>query len=189
MLVWSRSGRFVVWLVAALLIGVIFLAPLAVIIAASLAEQWNGVLPTGFTFEHYRDAGSGASGDAVLASLITGFVASLLALLSGSWAALALRAQGEAWSRTLGLLFFIPSAVPSVSVGLGLLVAFSQQPLLLNGTTAIVIPAAFWFSPPVSSSPRTSSWLVYGRARSSRKINSRFTSPRFAKRSGPIDER
>ena len=51
MLVWSRSGRFVVWLVAALLIGILFLAPLAVILAASLARQWNGVLPTGFTFE------------------------------------------------------------------------------------------------------------------------------------------
>jgi 2-aminoethylphosphonate transport system permease protein len=143
MLVWSRSGRFIVWLVAALLIGVIFIAPLAVILAASLAGQWNGVLPTGFTFEHYAAAGSGASGDAVFASLVTGLIASLLALLSGSWAALALRAQGEAWSRSLGLLFFIPSAVPSVSVGLGLLVAFSQRPLLLNGTTAIVILAHF----------------------------------------------
>src|SRR6202044_143596 len=55
----------------------------------------------------------------------------------------ALRAQGEAWSRSLGLLFFIPSAVPSVSVGLGLLVAFSQPPLLLNGTRAIVLIAHF----------------------------------------------
>lgn len=34
-----------------------------------------------------------------------------------------------------------PSAVPSVSVGLGLLVAFSKPPVLLNGTTAIVIIA------------------------------------------------
>ena len=101
MLVWSRSGRSVIWLIAALLIGVLFIAPLAVILAASLARQWNGVLPTGFTFEHYAAAASGALGDAVFASLITGFVASLLALLCGSWAALALRAQGEAWSRTL----------------------------------------------------------------------------------------
>ena len=143
MLVWSRSGRFFVWLVAALLIGVIFLAPLAVILAASLAQHWNGVLPSGFTLEHYAAARSGASGDAVFASLVTGLIASLLALLSGSWAALALRDQAEAWSRSLGLLFFIPSAVPSVSVGLGLLVAFSQRPLLLNGTTAIVVLAHF----------------------------------------------
>src|ERR1700744_6250696 len=143
MLVWSRSSRVIVWLLGALLIGIIFIAPLAVILAASLAKQWNGVFPTGFTLEHYASAASGASGDAVVASLITGLVASLLALLCGSWAALALRAQGEAWSRTLGLLFFIPSAVPSVSVGLGLLVAFSQRPLLLNGTTAIVTLAHF----------------------------------------------
>jgi hypothetical protein len=51
--------------VAALLIGVIFLAPLAVILAASLAQHWNGVLSTGLIFEHYAAAGSGASGDAV----------------------------------------------------------------------------------------------------------------------------
>src|SRR5277367_6257156 len=145
MLVWSRSGRFIVWLLAALLIGIIFIVPLAVILAASLAKQWNGVFPTGFTLEHFASAAGGASGDSVVASLITGLVASLLALLCGSWAALALRAQGEAWSwsRSLGLLFFIPSAVPSVSVGLGLLVAFSQRPLLLNGTTAIVIIAHY----------------------------------------------
>jgi len=135
MLIWSRSGRFAVWSLAALLIGVIFLAPLAIILVASLADQWNGVLPNGFTLEHYLRARSGASGEAVIASLVTGVLASLFALLSGAWAALALRAQGEAWSRSLGLLFFVPSAVPSVSVGLGLLVAFSQRPLLLNGTT------------------------------------------------------
>ena len=43
--------------------------------------------------------------------------------------------------RVFDLFFFMPSAVPSVSVGLGLLVAFSRPPLLLNGTTAIVILA------------------------------------------------
>lgn len=143
MLVWSRSGRMAVWSLAALIIGIIFVAPLAVILAASFANQWNGALPTGFTLDHYRAAGSGASCDAVFASLVTGVIASLLALVCGSWAALALRAQGEASSRLLGVFFFIPSAVPSVSVGLGLLVAFSQRPLLLNGTTAIVILAHF----------------------------------------------
>jgi len=37
----------------------------------------------------------------------------------------------------------VPSAVPSVSVGLGLLVAFSRPPVLLNGTTVIVLIAHF----------------------------------------------
>jgi 2-aminoethylphosphonate transport system permease protein len=143
MLVWSRSGRTVIWIVAALLLGVLFLAPLAVILVASFSQQWSGVLPTGFTVEHYGDMLSGASADAVWASLVTGFVASLLALVSGTWAALALRLQSPRWQRALGLLFFIPSAVPSVSVGLGLLVSFSHRPLLLNGTVEIVIVAHF----------------------------------------------
>ena len=86
---------------------------------------------------------SGASADAVFASLVTGVVASLAALVSGAWAALALRARGGSAPAALGMLFFIPSAVPSVSVGLGLLVAFSQKPLLLNGTIGIVIAAHF----------------------------------------------
>jgi 2-aminoethylphosphonate transport system permease protein len=143
MLVWSRSGRILVWTFGALLLAVLFLAPLGVILVASLSRQWNGALPTGFTLEHYAQVLSGASGDAVWASVATGLIASLFALLTGAWAALALRLQGERWSGVLGLLFFIPSAVPSVSVGLGLLVAFSQRPLLLNGTTAIVLIAHF----------------------------------------------
>src|SRR5580658_5584010 len=143
MLVWSRSGRILVWTFGALLLAVLFLAPLAVILVASLSRQWNGALPTGFTLEHYAEVFTGASGDAVWASVVTGLVASLFALVTGAWAALALRVQGERWSGPLGLLFFIPSAVPSVSVGLGLLVAFSQRPLLLNGTTAIVLIAHF----------------------------------------------
>jgi 2-aminoethylphosphonate transport system permease protein len=143
MLVWSGSGKLAVWSFAALLIGLVFVAPLAVILAASFAGQWNGVLPSGFTFERFAQSAGGASGEAVLASLATGVVASLLALISGAWAALALRAQGGGAARTLGVLFFVPSAVPSVSVGLSLLVAFSQRPLLLNGTTAIVFIAHF----------------------------------------------
>ncbi|MDX8502156.1 ABC transporter permease subunit [Mesorhizobium sp. VK4C] len=143
MLVWSRSGRILIWAVFALLFGVLFLAPLAVILISSLAGQWNGVLPSSLTLEHYSDVVQGSAGDSVKASLVTGFAASALALVSGAWAALALRVQGATMERLLGLLFFIPSAVPSVSVGLGLLVAFSNPPLLLNGTVAIVMVAHF----------------------------------------------
>ena len=141
MLVWSPLGRVAIWALAALLLVVLFAAPLAVILLASVSVQWNGVLPSGFTLAHYGRVFSGAAGDAVWASLATGLVASLVALVTGTWAALALRLQAERWRPMLGLLFFVPSAVPSVSVGLGLLVAFSQPPVLLNGTVAIVIVA------------------------------------------------
>ena len=102
MLVWSRSGKLAVWSFAGLLVGIVFLAPLAVILAASFAGQWNGVLPSAFTFEHFAQSAGGASGEAVFASLATGVVASLLALISGAWAALALRSQrGETPHRQL----------------------------------------------------------------------------------------
>ncbi|MBZ9710888.1 ABC transporter permease subunit [Mesorhizobium sp. B3-2-1] len=143
MLVWSRPGRIVLWMLFALIFGVLFLAPLAIILLSSLADQWNGVLPNGLTTEHYTDVVKGSAWNSVKASLITGFLAGALALVSGTWAALSLRLQGHSLKRLLGLLFFIPSAVPSVSVGLGLLVAFSHPPLLLNGTIAIVMIAHF----------------------------------------------
>ncbi len=143
MLIYSRTGRAAVWTLAAVLLGVFFVAPLAVILVASVSQHWNNVLPSGLTLEHYADAANGAARDAVVASLVTGLIASLIALVSGAWAALALRARNDRLGAFLGVLFFIPSAVPSVSVGLGLLVAFSQRPLLLNGTTAIVVIAHF----------------------------------------------
>jgi 2-aminoethylphosphonate transport system permease protein len=122
---------------------VVYGAPIIVIAMTSFARQWNGVLATGFTLDHYGTALSGDSAGQIAVSLMTGAVASVLAILVGAWAALALRALRPAPRLVLDLVFFMPSAVPSVSVGLGLLVAFSQPPVLLNGTTAMVILAHF----------------------------------------------
>jgi 2-aminoethylphosphonate transport system permease protein len=140
-LVWSRSGRVSAWLLVALLFGIIYGLPGAVIALASFAGQWNGVLPDQLTFAHYINAVHGDSGAQLRVSLLTGVMASAVALIVGTWAALALRNIRGASRRALDVVFFIPSAVPSVSVGLGLLVAFSQPPVLLNGTIAIVVIA------------------------------------------------
>jgi 2-aminoethylphosphonate transport system permease protein len=142
-LVWSRTGRVGAWLLAALLFGVMYGLPMAMIALASVAGQWNGMLPSHLTLRHYLDAVHGDSGAQLRVSLATGLVASALALALGSCAALALREMRPLPRRVLDLLFFVPSAVPSVSVGLGLLVAFSRPPVLLNGTTAIVVMAHF----------------------------------------------
>jgi 2-aminoethylphosphonate transport system permease protein len=141
--VWSNSGRAAIWFVFALIFGVIYLVPVAMIALASIAGQWNGVLPSHLTLHNYDLALTGASGEALRVSIITGLAASALALVSGTWAALALRNIAGVPRHVLNMLFFIPSAVPSVSVGLGLLVAFSQPPVLLNGTVAIVLIAHF----------------------------------------------
>jgi len=140
-LVWSRSGRAGVWALGAVLIGVIYGAPLVVILLASFAGHWNGVWPSDFTLRHYAAAFEGSSADQLRASVFTGIAASAAALVIGTWAAIAIRSVRPVARRFLDLFFFVPSAVPSVSVGLGLLVAFSRPPFLLNGTTSIVIIA------------------------------------------------
>jgi 2-aminoethylphosphonate transport system permease protein len=143
LLVWSRTGRAGAWFALTVLFSVIYGIPLVMIALASVAGQWNGILPSHLTLRHYVDAVHGESGAQLRVSLLTGLLSSAIALALGSWAALALRGIAPAGRRLLGTLFFIPSAVPSVSVGLGLLVAFSRPPILLNGTTAIVVIAHF----------------------------------------------
>jgi 2-aminoethylphosphonate transport system permease protein len=143
MQVWSSTVRWSAWGSGALLLLMVYILPLAVIALASIAGQWNGALPSLLTTQHYLDAVQGDSGAQLRVSVMTGLIASLVALACGSWAALALRRMRPLPRRLLGVLFFLPSAVPSVSVGLGLLVAFSRPPLLLNGTTAIVVLAHF----------------------------------------------
>ncbi|MFI4887876.1 MAG: ABC transporter permease subunit [Burkholderiales bacterium] len=143
MLVWSRTGRAGTLALAALLFVVIYGLPIGVIALASVSGQWNSVLPTKLTLIHYANALRGDSFEQLRVSLFTGFIAGAAALVSGTWAALALRKQRPLPKRALDAVFFIPSAVPSVSVGLGLLVAFSRPPVLLNGTTLIVLIAHF----------------------------------------------
>lgn len=143
MLIWSRKGRTAAGALAVTLFAGFFFLPLAVILMSSLSQQWNGLLPSGFTFGHFVNAFRGAAWDALFSSLMVGFCASLFALLCGMWAALSLRQYGAKLQKYLGLMFYLPSAIPSVSVGLGILVAFSQGPLQMNGTFWIVLAAHF----------------------------------------------
>ncbi|MBB1202302.1 2-aminoethylphosphonate ABC transport system, membrane component PhnV [Enterobacteriaceae bacterium 89] len=143
MLIWSSKGRVAAGALAVTLFTVFFFLPLAVILMSSLSQQWNGVLPSGFTLTHFVNAFRGAAWDSLFASLVIGFCASLFALLCGAWAALALREYSAKIQKYLGLVFYLPSAIPSVSVGLGILVAFSQGPLQMNGTFWIVLVAHF----------------------------------------------
>lgn len=143
MLVWSRGGRIAAQTLLLLCFGLLYAAPMGMMGLASVAGEWNDVLPTKLTLAHFGHALAGEAAGQLRVSIATGAVASLIALVMGTWAALALRTMARPPRRVLDMLFFVPSAVPSVSVGLGLLVAFSRPPLLLNGTTWIVIVAHF----------------------------------------------
>ncbi|MYR02924.1 ABC transporter permease subunit [Streptomyces sp. SID6137] len=129
------------WAVFLVLFLPLFALPLLVVLGASFATHWSSVLPSGPTLANYRSATRGEALQALVTSLLTATGASLLALAVGTWAALAGAALGKRGKRVLDALFVLPVAVPSVVVGLSVLVAFSQPPLLLNGTRWIVILA------------------------------------------------
>ncbi|EOV8086247.1 TPA: 2-aminoethylphosphonate ABC transport system, membrane component PhnV [Providencia rettgeri] len=143
MLIWSKKGRAIATIIAISLFCLLFLLPLVMILMSSFSRQWNGILPSGFTFEHFVNAFSGPAWDAILSSLVVGFSASLFALFCGLWAALALRRHSGKIQKWLSIAFYLPSAIPSVSIGLGILVAFSQGYLQMNGTFWIVFSAHF----------------------------------------------
>ncbi|MFF9511833.1 ABC transporter permease [Streptomyces sp. NPDC014724] len=141
MLVHSRTGKWAAWAVFFVLFVPLFAVPLLVILAASFTTNWSGAFPSGPTTGHYAAATGGDSLQALTTSLITAVSASLLALTVGSWAALAAASLRSRGRRFLDALFMLPVAVPSVVVGLAVLVAFSKPPMLLNGTSWIVILA------------------------------------------------
>jgi hypothetical protein len=76
MQVWPKSVRWSAWGCGGLLVVLVYLLPLAIIALASIAGQWNGMLPSHLTLQHYADAVLGESGVQLKASLITGFIAS-----------------------------------------------------------------------------------------------------------------
>lgn len=141
MLVHSKTGRWAAWGLFGLLFLPLFALPLLVVVAASFSTHWSGAFPSGPTTENYASAVRGESLEALTTSLVTALAASLLALTVGTWAALAAARLGKRGRRSLDALFVLPVAVPSVVVGLAVLVAFSKPPLLLNGTSSIVILA------------------------------------------------
>ncbi|GAA4918230.1 ABC transporter permease [Streptomyces coeruleoprunus] len=141
MLVHTARGRWAAWALFAVLFLPLFALPLLVLAAASFATHWSGVLPSGPTTAHYTAAVRGESLQALTTSLVTAAAASVLALTLGTWAALAAARLGPRARRAVDALFVLPVAVPSVVAGLAVLVAFSQPPLLLNGTRWIVILA------------------------------------------------
>jgi 2-aminoethylphosphonate transport system permease protein len=137
----SRPSRVAAWVLFFVLFVPVFGLPIVVVGAASVAGQWNDVLPSHLTLRHLHDAFVSNAGIELLTSLATGIIASVVALVIGTWAALAVRALRRRGAKVIGTLFVLPIAVPSVSVGLGLLVAFSRPPFLLNGTSVIVVIA------------------------------------------------
>lgn len=141
MLVTSRRGRAAAWLIFALLALPVYGLPFAVLVLASTASSWSGVVPHSYTLLHIANGLRGDSLHALFISLVTGVTASAIALLAGTWAALVARRMRPGTRKAVSAGFLAPIAVPSVVVGLSVLTAFSRPPLLLSGYGTIVVLA------------------------------------------------
>ncbi|GFM20465.1 MULTISPECIES: ABC transporter permease [Mycobacteriaceae] len=141
MLLWSPRSRAAVLTVFALVVAVVFVLPLGTVVLAGLAGSWTGPLPSNLGLARFGTALSGEDLASLSVSLQTAFLAGGIALVVGTWAALAAREAPDWLRRITDAVLHLPIAVPSVAIGLGLLIAFNSRPLLLGGTRWIVILA------------------------------------------------
>ncbi|NEW26446.1 ABC transporter permease [Nocardia cyriacigeorgica] len=141
MLVWTGRGRALVLAVFAVVVLVVFAAPIATVFAAALAGSWTGPLPSDLGIANLERALSGEQLASLSVSMQTALLAGAVSLVLGTWAALAGREAPQWWRRLTDAVFHLPVAVPSVAIGLGVLIAFNERPLVLGGTKWIVIVA------------------------------------------------
>ncbi|MGN6315819.1 2-aminoethylphosphonate ABC transport system, membrane component PhnV [Trinickia sp.] len=138
--VFARVAAAAVTIVAALLCVWLFVLPVAVVALSSVASHWSGtILPDGYSTRWFERLGS-SDFDAVLASLEIGFGVAVLGTALGLWLALALEGRTR---RGIGALVdtiaMMPNGVPSVVLGLGVLIAYHKAPLDLSSSLAIVV--------------------------------------------------
>jgi 2-aminoethylphosphonate transport system permease protein len=141
MLLWTRRSRAAALAVFVLLFLLVIGTPLAVIALAAGSRSWQGVLPSSFTGTHLADAVGGDALASVSVSVQTALATSVAAVILGTSAALSTLSAPKWLRRTADAVLHLPIAVPSVVIGLSMLVAFSRPPLLLNGTRWIVLLA------------------------------------------------
>lgn len=109
--------------------------------SAAVAGRWTGALPAGLTGARLLEALAPDGLASLLVSVQTALLAGVTSVLVGSWAALAAADAPGPVRRVVFGLCHLPIAVPSVVIGLGLLIAFNRPPLPLGGTRWIVILA------------------------------------------------
>lgn len=141
MLFYSKGTRRLAWSAFGSLSAIFFGLPLIMLVFAAFARQWNGVFVSQWGFDHLMTALQGVSGRGLLTSLITASVATLGSIALGAWGALAARRLRGPLKRLMDGIYIIPITLPTVTVGLALLVAFSRPPFILNGTPIPVMMA------------------------------------------------
>lgn len=125
---------------AALLCVWLFVLPVAVVALSSVAAHWSGtILPDGFSLRWFERLGGGDF-DAIATSLEIGFGVAALGTALGLWLALALEGRDRhGLGALVDTIAMMPNGVPSVVLGLSVLIAYHKAPLDLSSSAAIVV--------------------------------------------------
>jgi 2-aminoethylphosphonate transport system permease protein len=118
----------------------LFVLPVVVVALSSVASHWSGtILPDGVSTRWFARLSS-SDLDALSTSLEVGVGVAFIGTALGLWLALALEGRDR---RGLGALVdavaMMGSGVPSVVLGLAVLIAYHKRPLDLSGSAAIVV--------------------------------------------------
>ncbi|WP_186110063.1 2-aminoethylphosphonate ABC transport system, membrane component PhnV [Burkholderia gladioli] len=118
----------------------LFVLPVVVVALSSVATRWSGtILPSGYSLRWFERLGQ-PEFDALATSLEIGFGVAVIGTVLGLWLAPALegRAQGRLGA-LVDALVMLPNGVPSVVLGLAVLIAYHQKPVDLSSSAAIVV--------------------------------------------------
>jgi len=138
---WLRRGAsWSLSMAAAALCVFLFVLPVVVVALSSVAQHWSGtVLPTGLSLRWFERLG-GDDWDALTTSLEVGFAVALGGTALGLWLALSLEGRDRrGLGAAIDTLAMMPNGLPSVVLGLAVLIAYHKKPLDLSGSAAIVM--------------------------------------------------
>lgn len=118
----------------------LFVLPVIVVALSSVATRWSGtILPSGYSLRWFQQLGSEEFG-ALATSLEIGFGVAVIGTILGLWLALALEGRDRRGIGALvDALVMMPNGVPSVVLGLAVLIAYHQRPVDLSSSAAIVV--------------------------------------------------
>lgn len=149
---WERRSFLGVFVGLALLAGLLLVAPTVVVLVTSFTSGFSLKFPPPGTSSRWYQAlwaDSPEIVDALLLSLKVAALASSVSIVLAVAAALALARRRQAWARALEALFLSPLMLPTLALGLALLMLFNLAGTglsfwtLVAGHVAITAPYVF----------------------------------------------
>ncbi len=129
--------RFLASLPVYIIVAVAFMPQVVVVIMSFIERSFSGVIK-GINFENYKTIAKRLSTN-ITNTFVFSIVAIVFIVLIGMLVSyIIVRKRGKV-AQAMDILVMFPYVIPGSVLGIGLIVAFNRQPLILTGTAAIMI--------------------------------------------------